>query len=159
MATDPSEPTLRLTHLGICVSDLERSVAFYVEALGFVEAQRLAFDDAATARILGVVSVDVDLVYLERDGFRVELLAYREPEVDGSGIVRPMTRTGFTHLSLLVDDLDRVGAAIAAAGGSILSDTAVTFRWGNRGVMATDPDGNRIELIEARPVDSSDAIR
>ena len=36
----------RLSHLGLCVSDLERSVAFYRDGLGFAELSRKRFDDA-----------------------------------------------------------------------------------------------------------------
>ena len=147
----PVPAGLRLTHVGICVSDLVRAVDFYVHALGFVEVNRLQFADAVTACILGVEEIDVDLVYLERDGFRVELLGFRTPAVDGVGTVRPMQVAGFTHLSFAVDDVAAAAAAIEQWGGRVLPETMVQFSYGNRGVMTVDPDGTRVELIEARP--------
>ena len=41
-----------LTHLGLCVSDLERSVRFYSEVFGFSEVGRLEPDIESTSRIL-----------------------------------------------------------------------------------------------------------
>ena len=147
----PVPDGLRLTHVGICVSDLVRAVDFYVHALGFVEVNRLQFADAVTARILGVEDIDVDLVYLERDGFRIELLGFRTPAVDSAVTVRPIPVTGFTHLSFAVDDVAAATAAIEEWGGRVLAETMVQFSCGNKGVMTVDPDGTRVELIEVRP--------
>ena len=62
-----------------------------------------------------------------------------------------MNHVGLTHLSLLVRDFDATCRRIVAAGGRLLGDSETSFAHGNRGIMALDPDGTRIELIEARP--------
>ena len=142
---------LRLTHLGICVENLERSIEFYRDGLGFREVSRLDVGDEATARILEVEGAQVELVYLERDGWRIELLFYASPGHEGSGERRAMNALGLTHLSFAVDDLDAVAGALERHGGRILPDTRATFRSGNGGLFALDPDGTRIELIERRP--------
>jgi glyoxylase I family protein len=59
-----------------------------------------------------------------------------------------MNAVGFTHLSFRVDDADRVMDAIVAHGGRTLPERTVAFSGGNRGLMATDPEGNLLELIE-----------
>ena len=86
----------RLTHLGICVSELSRSIAFYRDALGFREVGRYAANDAATATILEVEGADLELVYLERDNVRIELLHYPSPGHRGSGQRRSMNALGLT---------------------------------------------------------------
>lgn len=138
----------RLTHIGICVSDMTRSLAFYRDVLGMREVGRMNTDEATTGTILEVAGAKVELVYLERDGFRLELLHYPSPGHVGNGERRPMNALGLTHLSLAVDDLDAVAAGIASAGGRVLAETRVTFPSGNRGLFTLDPDGTRIELIE-----------
>ncbi|TRW76761.1 VOC family protein [Mycolicibacterium sp. 018/SC-01/001] len=138
----------RLTHIGLCVSDLARSLGFYCTALGFVEIGRMMVHDEPTATLLGVPDVQLELVYLERDGFRVELLDFHAPGVSGDPSPRPINRLGFTHLSVRVDDPDSLAAAAVRHGGRIASERTVVFAGGNRGMMVTDPDGNWIELIE-----------
>jgi glyoxylase I family protein len=130
------------------VSDLRKSIEFYRDGLGFREVGRLDVGDEATARILEIEGARVELVYMERDGWRIELLHYTRPGHQGSAERRPMNALGLTHLSFAVDDLDRVAAAIQTHGGRVLTDTRAVFRSGNLGLFALDPDGTRIELIE-----------
>jgi glyoxylase I family protein len=138
----------RLTHIGLCVRDIHRSVHFYCSALGFTEAGRLSVDDSASERLLDIPGLVLDLVYLDRDGFRLELLAYTAPGAVGDDTPRKMNELGFTHLSFRVDDVDRLAAAAVAAGGRLLDERTVVFAGGNRGLMLADPDGNLLELIE-----------
>ena len=140
----------QLTHIGICVSDLARSLAFYRDVLGLREVGRLSTGDAATGTILEVAGAKLELVYLERDGFRLELLHYPSPGHVGDGKRRAMNALGLTHLSFAVDDLDAAARAIEDAGGRVLPATRATFQSGNRGIFTLDPDGTRIELIERR---------
>jgi catechol 2,3-dioxygenase-like lactoylglutathione lyase family enzyme len=141
-------PSLRLSHVGLCVADLDRAVAFYRDAIGMVERTRLKFDGEPSATLLGIPDVEIDLVYLERDGLRLELIGYRRSAVDTSPAPRPMNATGFTHLSVFVADSDTLVERIETCGGRVLRETEVLFERGNRGVMAVDPDGTRVELIE-----------
>ena len=124
---------------------------FYRDGLGFREVSRLNVGDAATAQILEVEGAQVELVYLERDGWRIELLHYASPGHEGIGERRAMNALGFTHLSFVVDDLAAVADTIERHGGRILTHTQAAFQSGNRGLFALDPDGTRIELIERRP--------
>jgi catechol 2,3-dioxygenase-like lactoylglutathione lyase family enzyme len=138
----------RLTHIGLCVRDIERSTDFYCRALGFTEVGRMTVDDPATEQLLDVPGLVLDLVYLERDGVRLELLGYRAPGRHEAPTRRPMNATGFTHLSFRVDDPDLLASTVVAEGGALLAERTVTFPGGNRGLMLTDPDGNLLELIE-----------
>lgn len=140
----------RLSHIGICVSDLERSVAFYRDALGFRELSRLAVDGAESARLLDLDDGEVRAVYLERDGTRIELLYYPVAGHRRGDIPRPMNRLGLTHLSLRVDSLEAVIAAVQQTGGEVLAHTRIDHEaWHTSAVFVTDPDGLRIELIKA----------
>ena len=138
----------RLTHVGLCVTDIERSTEFYCSALGFTKIGEMHVDDEVSARLLDVEDLVLDLVYLERDGFRLELLAYPTSGTTGDGAPRQMNALGFTHLSFRVDDADTLAAAVVEHGGQLLAHRTVVFSGGNRGLMLTDPDGNMLELIE-----------
>lgn len=141
----------RVTHVGLCVRDIEQSTDFYCAALGFVKVREMHVDDDATAQLLGVDGLVLDLVYLERDDFRLELLGYARPGTIGDTAPRAMNALGFTHLSFSVTDVDALTSAIVAHGGRLLEARTVVFRGTNRGLMLTDPDGNLLELIERTP--------
>ncbi len=136
----------RLTHLGICVSDLERSLTFYTEVLGFREVGRFADEHGFSSRFLELEDVRLQAVYLERDGWRIELLYYPQPRALGSGDRGEMNRLGFTHLSFVVEDLDRSLDDVRRCGGAVVEATRMEM--GARAIFATDPDGTRLELIE-----------
>ena len=140
----------RLSHIGICVSELERSVSFYREALGFLELSRLQVTGPESERLLQLEGGAVHAVYLQRDGARIELLHYPQAGHQGEPTAAPMNRLGLTHLSLRVADLDAVVAAVIAWGGHCLDATRVDNpSWRSKAVFVTDPDGLRIELLQA----------
>jgi catechol 2,3-dioxygenase-like lactoylglutathione lyase family enzyme len=138
----------RFSHVGVCVADLDRSLAFYRDALGFRELRRLEVAGEAPETLLGLHDVDLEAVFLERDGVRIELLHYRSPAHRGSGEPRPMNALGLTHLSLRVDDLVATIEALERAGARILHATRTwNAELASGAVFALDPDGTRIELI------------
>jgi catechol 2,3-dioxygenase-like lactoylglutathione lyase family enzyme len=143
---------LRFSHVGICVSDLERSLAFYRDALGFRERSRLGIEGEIPETLLGLEPVALEAVYLERDGVRIELLHYASPGHRGGGDPRPMNALGLTHLSLVVADLDQAVEACERAGARALRATRVLNpALGALAIFVTDPDGTRIELVQSRP--------
>ncbi len=142
--------TVSFSHLGICVSDLDRSVRFYCEGLGFeqVASHRVGEEFAALMEVDGV---ELESRMLAQDGVTIELLGYRTPGTTGDGGRRPMNQLGLTHLSLRVDDVDRVASTIEAFGGTVVRPTRTTFDLGTVRLdflYCTDPDGVRIELMD-----------
>jgi len=143
-------PIDALSHVGICVSDLDRSTRFYRDALGFAEVHRIDVKGGDAERLLALEPVELNAVYLERDGTVIELLEFVQPGHVTSDAPRPMNRVGFTHLSLRVSDFDAVLAGVEACGGAVLHDTETRREaWGMAVVFVTDPDGLRIELLQA----------
>ena len=139
----------RLTHIGICVSDLERSLRFYRDVLGCKEVGRLELEGEAVATLNGWADAKVRAGYLERDGWRLELMEFPVPGWIGPKTPRPMNQLGFTHLSFRVVDLDAVCAQIEAAGGGLVPGTRLAPPGSpTRVIMAHDPDGVRFELIQ-----------
>jgi catechol 2,3-dioxygenase-like lactoylglutathione lyase family enzyme len=139
----------RLTHVGICVSDLERSLRFYRDVLGCKEVGRLAMEGGMADVLNEMAGSRIRAIYLERDGWRLELIAFPEPGWLGPQEPRPMNQVGLTHLSFRVANLEAICAQIEAAGGGLLPATRI----GKPGaatqvIMAHDPDGLRLELIQ-----------
>jgi lactoylglutathione lyase len=119
-------------HVAIKVTDIDRSLAYYVDKLGFPEMLRLHKDDGS-----------VWLVYL-----RITDTQYLEVFPGAENDRAPgWNANGLNHMCLTVDNIDEVLARVAAAGLELLLPlkTAVD---GNRQAWLEDPDGNRIELME-----------
>lgn len=137
-----------LTHIGICVSDIDRSLRFYRDALGFEYLSELEVVGEPADTLLELKDVDLRAVYLQRDGFRIELLYYVSPPRKPLPRAHEMNDLGFTHLSFHVADIDATVAALREAGATILEDTVVRVPGGGAvAAFVTDPDGVRIELV------------
>ncbi len=142
--------TLSFSHFGICVSDLDRSLRFYCEGLGFEQvASHQVGDEFGT--LMEVEGVELESRMVRRDHVTIELLSFVSPGHTGDGARRPMNRLGMTHLSLKVDDVESLAATIEALGGTVVQGTRTTFDLGGTHLdflYCTDPDGVRIELMD-----------
>ncbi len=142
---------LTFSHVGICVSDLERSLRFYCQGLGFepVEAYTVGTEFGRLMEIEG--SIVLQSSFITRDGVRLELLCFDEPGFQGPAARRPMNQLGLTHLSVRVADVDAAAARIRELGGTVLDHTRTRLDNPDGSssdfVYCTDPDGVRIELM------------
>jgi glyoxylase I family protein len=147
---------LGFSHVGVCVSDLERSTRFYTEVLGFraVLTMEMGPEVAATTEVEGCAFTSR---MLGRGDVRVELLHWRSRPAGGDGERRPMTQLGLTHLCLRVDDPEPVLEAAERFGGTAHRQTTTELPGMGvdgapvRLVYLTDPDGVRIELMAGTP--------
>ena len=140
---------LGFSHVAVCVADLERSLVFYGDGLGFDEVSRLDAEGEHIDRLLGVGGARLRAVFLRRDGVTLELLWFRDRAAAAPADARPMDQPGLTHVSLNVSDIDAVAERLSALGGRVLADSAVTVaKLGARAVFVLDPDGTRVELVE-----------
>jgi lactoylglutathione lyase len=126
-----------LGHVAFRVNDLERSLAFYSK-LGFPEFLRLTQEDGRPW-----------IAYLRvTDELYLELF----PGGDGGKAVGP-EHTGVHHLCLTTDDIEKTAEHLESVGIPASAPLVPSKRGvdGNRGMWITDPDGNRIEIMEMAP--------
>jgi predicted enzyme related to lactoylglutathione lyase len=142
--TAPPTCEATISHLGICVSDLERSATFYTEVLGF-EPQSSATIGAPFDVLTGLPGLRCKIAFFLKQGLRIELLQMEQPVPTGDGSLRPMNALGLTHITVVVDDLDTMAERIEKAGGSIHPETRVQSAAGQL-MFGADPDGVRLEL-------------
>ena len=128
------------SHIGLCVTDLERSRRFYEEVFGFRPAFELRTEGPETPQLLRLdAPLRLDAVYLALDGLLLELLAFDRTARTNP---RTMNQPGLTHLSLFVEDLDATLDAVGRGGGRVRADTNIGVA-----VFVEDPDGQAIEVI------------
>jgi len=119
----------------LAVADVDRSVAFYTERLGF--AIDALYDDPPYAT-------------LNRSGVRLSLAEQGHPAPDRPGITMavPDDTTRLPVVLILeVDDARSLHGVLAAAGVSFLAEPWEA-PWGGVRFFVVDPDGYLVELEE-----------
>ncbi|KXS42548.1 MULTISPECIES: VOC family protein [unclassified Candidatus Frackibacter] len=120
----------RIDHVEIIPSDIEVSITFYTEILGFKIKQREEVDAPSIKEV----------VFLELNDSMLELLSMKEPQP----INKQDRQVGYRMLALEVEDMDEVI--------TYLEDKGVEVSWGpvdlgpSKRAEIRDPDGLPIEL-------------
>jgi lactoylglutathione lyase len=138
------------SHFGICVSDLERSLRFYCEALGFEKAESHAIG-SEFAQLMEFSDVAVTSQFIRKGPTAIELLAFEEPAPFGPRERRAVNQLGLTHLSFRVRDVAGTAARMVALGGAIVESSRTAIDLGGTALeflYCTDPDGVRVELMD-----------
>ena len=139
-----------ISHIGMCVTDLERSVTFYCGALGFKRAEAYEFSQGLDA-IMEMTQVSLRSQFIRRDdGFSIELLELQNPAPHGSRERRPLNQFGLTHLSFYVEDIETSARELKKHGGQVHEHTATDLGF-VRLIYCSDPDGIRVELMQVVP--------
>jgi catechol 2,3-dioxygenase-like lactoylglutathione lyase family enzyme len=137
-------------HTAISVMDVDRSLAFYTELLGFKVGGRSLNRGVEQDRLDGLSGCEVDVIALQPTEVatpHVELLHYRTPagrplssEVRACDVAstRPIHRAS---------DLDRLVGRLREAKVAFVSPGVVRLKDGGQAVAIRDPDGHMIVLM------------
>jgi glyoxylase I family protein len=138
-------------HTGITVSNLERSLAFWQNVLGFEFSHRAHQTSEMASEITGVPGAEIKLAVVKApSGHKIELLEYLAPADRKKVDVRPCD-VGSVHVAFTVDNLDAVLQKIAASGWKAAGKPQTLKTGPNAGkrvVYVRDPDGATIEFME-----------
>jgi glyoxylase I family protein len=138
-------------HTGITVSNLERSLAFWRDVLGFEFSHSTHQTGERPEQITGVKGAELKLAVLKTpSGHKIELLEYFAPADRRCVDIRPCD-VGHVHVALTVDDLDAVLQKIAASGWKAAGTPQTLTHGPNAGkrvIYVRDPDGTTIEFME-----------
>ena len=122
-------------HIALKVHDIERSLDFYRDRLGFPEMMRIDKPEGG-----------LWLVYLRvTDEQFIEIFPGAENERAPG-----WNANGMNHMCLAIDDIEALVAEIEAAGIPLLMPLKFAVD-GNWQAWIEDPDGNRIELMQMDP--------
>jgi catechol 2,3-dioxygenase-like lactoylglutathione lyase family enzyme len=139
-------------HIGIQVRDLERSVSFYEQHLGFERVLRASRSEPYVQKVVGYfpdVMLEIAELQIPGTDVRLEIVEYRG--VGGTPVDPATANPGTMHFSLFVEDLDGMYARMDARGVEFVSEVQTSTAGpltGGKVVYLKDPDGIRIELVQ-----------
>lgn len=145
----PPLPDITFDHTGFITPDIETSVRFWQDMLGFqaqpIGERRLPW----VAAFMGVPQAQVRLVHLYGHGAHIEFIQFDTPQ-DVPATPRA-SQGNVTHVCLRTSDVDALRARILAGGGSdqgALVEIPEGIAKGLRGLYMRDPHGVLIEIVE-----------
>jgi lactoylglutathione lyase len=152
-------PIISYFHLSFTVSDIERSVEFYRDVMGFKLVHRMIHDQAYTSSQIGFANAYLKVALFTipnmpqgqaPSGHLLELIEYVNPR--GEPIEMATNRPGVAHLALQVDDIHAEFARLKALGVRSKSEVPVQVTHGRHTGGWTcymlDPDNITLELVQ-----------
>ncbi len=140
----------KVHHVGMTVSDLDRTMAFY-ERLGFVKYDKTVDLDTPWIKTMTKFpNAHLKIQMLKLGETVLELLQYISP-VGTNQAGMPTCNPGSAHLAIGVDDIAAEHARLSKAGVKFRSDLIMVPDGplsGPTRVYAIDPDGYTVELLE-----------
>ena len=137
-----------IRHTGLVVSNLENSIIFWRDHLGFKIEKCMDESGSCIDAMLGLHNVEVTTVKLRApDGGVVELLNFKShPDVrEWTGA--PYS-TGFTHIALNVSNLDELCENLRGAGVVFHAAPQLSNDGSVRAIYCKGPEGILRELVE-----------
>jgi catechol 2,3-dioxygenase-like lactoylglutathione lyase family enzyme len=140
-------------HTGITVTNLERSLAFWQDVLGFELSHRAHHTGDLASEVTGVPGAEISLAVLKTPGHKIELLEYYAPSDRKRADLKPCD-VGSVHVAFTVDNLDAVLSTVAASGWRAAGQPQTLKTGPNAGkrvIYVRDPDGTTIEFMQPPP--------
>jgi catechol 2,3-dioxygenase-like lactoylglutathione lyase family enzyme len=139
-------------HVGITVRDLDASLRFYGEVLGFeVLVHRTGVEAPHVRALIGYPDAVIDVARLAiPGGGQLELTQFVAPAGGVTDVDPP--DIGAVHLALAVTDMDGVYERLLAEGIRFTSAPVAAPDGpsaGMRFVYCRDPDGAQLELVQS----------
>lgn len=134
-------------HIGLTVSDLERSIGFYREIVGMEVVKRYprAGDDWFR-RLTENADATVEAAMLALGSFRLQLVQYHDGGAPGA---TGHAALGGVHLCFDVDDAEREHSRITALNRHHVGPlVGMREPYGGRSFYVHDPDGVPVELVQ-----------
>lgn len=133
-------------HIAVRVSDVDRSIRFYRDALG---ARPLTSPSIRKGPLIDEVfgqGATARMCFLGLEVGNLELWQFLEPQTPIPPADQP--RLGLMHFALTVDDVDAAAARVVAAGGRLRFPVKTMGNSDARFVYCEDLDGNVFELLD-----------
>jgi lactoylglutathione lyase len=149
-AAENEGPLLGLAHVNVQAADVERSIAFYRDTLGFTLVDTSNLERSGRTMQYALLKLGTCVI---------ELSPASPPADAGTAPAAVSSGGPINHFALAVADVDKAVAALKAKGVSIARDPSTNEQLfgGIRMVFISGPSGERIELFQFLNPDSKGA--
>ena len=135
-------------HVGLTVSDIERSIDFYRRALCCEVTQTGVAEGEEVGRTQGLGDVRIRYAYLTAGGGSLlELLQYDRP-AGTQTIAYGRADTGAGHVCFVVDDIDATHERLLGEKVTVLAGPLDFVSSGIRALYFLDPDGILLQIYQ-----------
>ncbi len=136
-----------IRHTGIVVDDLEKSLYFYIEYLGFKVAQKLIERGSFIDQVLGFKNLDLTTVKLVLPNSQmIELLDFKSHK--NENLSQTINEIGPTHLAFTVENIDKLYHLLLSNNIRFISEPKVASDGCAKVAFCQAPEGTYIELVE-----------
>jgi glyoxylase I family protein len=129
-----------IDHIGIITNDLQKSMEFYTDVLGFSVSAKIEMEKAGFSAI-----------FVEKNGSKIELMGYTGAIPKRSDCIEIKLGTGSIpindHITFSVDDIGATVTELKEKGVEF-SLEPVQLEGGKKLASFKDPNGVLIELVE-----------
>ena len=138
---------MKFNHVGISVTDLDRSMAFYREMFGMEPlGDPFPFSGPQFSEIMDIPEVQGRMCMIAGGNLWLELFEFSQSKAKDPAY--PVSDRGISHFGLTVDDVQATYDKLKAAGVPI-HGRLQTFNGGSmRAAYCRDPDGNVFEIMQ-----------
>ena len=138
-----------LGHVAVVTQNMGRAVSFYSGLCGSALQNRGHFGPGPQFdRMGGLVGARLEGAWLQTGNMSLELWQFHAPQYPPEASKRQSSDPGFTQLCFETDDLEADLNKIEGLGGRLLSECVENDQ--ARTVLASDPEGNTLKLLEFR---------
>lgn len=147
--------------IGITVSDIDRAIAFYTEALSFCKISDVEVQGKEYDKLLGLLGVRLRLVKMQLGNEKIELIQHLNHPSKPIPLDSRSNDLWFQHIAIVVSDMDRAYQKLRNFDVTPISTAPqklpdyIEAAAGIEAFYFRDPDGNALELI-AFPPDKGD---
>ena len=136
-------------HVGISVTDLDRSIAFYRDHFGLEPlGAPFPFSGPQFSQVMGLAEAQGRMCMIARGNLWLELFEFSNPKGKARDSNYPVSDCGISHFGFTVDDIDAVHSRLHAAGVPIHAPVQTFQPSGMRATYCRDPDGNVFEIMQ-----------
>ena len=138
-------------HTSFTVTDMDKSVRFWTEMLGFRAASVSPREGDWQESVTGIAGASLMVAHLHGHGHYIEFIQYLEGAIAGAA-PQPAV-SGAAHVCLEVDDIMRTWKELLAAGATVQGKIASVTVGAAESCLAgyiRDPNGIIIELLELK---------